>query len=89
MKERLRIPAADILNKHGGEAEKRVSEKVYGRNREAPKTLRLKTITGGQKQQKSIPLLSQRWSQEVTSVQQRRVHAANVMVESVHRHGQP
>lgn len=32
MNERQHIPAANILNKHGGEVERKGSEKVSGRN---------------------------------------------------------
>lgn len=42
MNERQHIPAANILNKHGGEVERRAREKVSGRNREVRKTLEIK-----------------------------------------------
>lgn len=83
MNERQCILAANISNKHGGEVEKTGREKVPGRNtRKFLKTLRWETVTtGGEKknynsqtqpkQQKALPLLPRRWSQEVTSVQQR------------------
>lgn len=48
MIERQCILAANVLNKHGGEVERRGREKVSGRNTEKySKTLRWKTVTGG------------------------------------------
>jgi len=100
MNERQCILAANILNKHGGEAERRWREKVSGRNTEkCSKNLEMKNchwweeekltiVRHGKSSKKHSPCFCEHGAKRSPPYSSARVHAANVMAESVHKQRQ-